>query len=167
MIEIFKNSVLFLFLILLQVIVINHIDVSIYMSPLIIVLFVLALPFKTPLWVLLIASFLLGLMVDMFMNTPGILSFSLVFVAYLRPFILNLLQPRDGYFSGSRPNVKDLGWIWYFQFSIIITFVFHLVYFIILGMSHDHLLVMIWKSIISTLFALAIIYLFQLLTTRN
>lgn len=167
MIEFIKHSFRFVALILLQVIVINNIEVSVLLNPMVIVLFIISLPFNTPKWMLLISAFLLGIIVDLFMNTPGILAFTSVLVAYLRPSILILLQPREGYFIGSSPQVSDLGWTWFLQFSIVLTFIFHLIYFIILGFSQDHFLLMLWKSIISTFFSLLVIFLFQLFTVKK
>lgn len=167
MIEILKNIFRFIGLILLQVLVFNRIEISEFLSPMIIVAFVLSLPFTTPKWVLLVSSFFLGLSADIFMNTPGILSFSLVTIAYFRPFALQFLQPRDGYSIGSTPAVSDLGWNWFFQFSIILTVIFHFLYFVILGFSQDNFLVMIWKTIISSAFTLFFIFFFQLLSIKK
>lgn len=167
MIEIVKNLIRFIVLILLQVIVFNNIDISIFLNPIIIVLFIISLPFNTPKWVLLVSAFLLGLIIDLFLNTPGVLSFTAVFIAYTRPFLLSILQPREGYFIGATPSVADLGWSWYFQYSLINTVAFHLLYFLILGVSQENFLIILWKTIISSIFTLAIIFLFQLFSIKK
>ena len=167
MIEIIKNTIRFILLILLQVWVFNRIDISLFLSPMIIVSFILFLPFPTHKWILLVASFFLGLIVDIFMNTPGILSFTAVFVAYIRPVVLRILQPRDGYVINTSPRVSDLGWNWFFQYSTILTFVFHLIYFIILGFSQDNFLVILWKTIISSAFTLLFIFMSQIFSTQK
>ena len=167
MIEILYNLIRFVVLVLLQIVVLNNIDISIFLNPIIIVLFIISLPFNTPKWVLLVTSFLLGLIVDMFLNTPGFLSFTSVFIAYVRPFLLRLLQPREGYFIGASPSISDLGWNWFLQFSVINTVAFHLLYFIILGVSQENFLIILWKTIISSLFTLVIIFLFQLFSIKK
>ncbi len=167
MIEVVKNIIRFFILLLLQIVVLNNIDISVFLSPMIIVLFVILLPFNTPKWILLISTFLMGIILDLFMNTPGIVSFALVFLAYSRPVILRLLRPREGYVIGAIPGVKDLGWNWFFQYSLIMTSFFHFLYFMILGISQENFLFIIWKTIISSLFTLLVIYLFQLFSIKK
>lgn len=167
MVEIIKNIVRFIILALLQVIVFNNIDISIFLSPMVFVLFIILLPFNTPKWLLLLSSFFIGLSIDMFMNTPGILSFSAVLIAYSKPLILELIRPREGYLIGALPRIQDLGWSWFLRYSAIMTVLFHLVYFIILGFSQENFLITLWKTIISSLFTMSIILLSQLFSIKK
>ena len=167
MIEIIKNGIRFLVLLLLQVAIFNRIEISVFLSPMIIVMFIISLPFTSPKSIILISSFFLGLFVDIFMNTPGILSFTAVLIAYIRSFVLLTLEPREGYFIGSSPKAVDLGWNWFFQYSIILTIFFHFIYFIILGLGQDNFLIMIWKTIISSAFTLFFVFLYQLIAIKK
>jgi hypothetical protein len=167
MIDFFKNTIRFILLVLIQVVLINQIEVTVFLSPMIIVFFLIALPLTTPNWLLLLASFVMGLTVDSFMNTPGITSFALVLAAFIRPFVLRVNQPRDGYQVGDAPSASHLGWGWYLKYSSLLVIVFHLSYFIILGFGQDNALVMIWKTLVSSLFTLVIIFLFQLFSLKN
>lgn len=162
MIDLLKNTARFILLVLIQIVLINKIEITVFLSPMIVVFFIVALPLSTPNWVLLVSAFLIGIFVDFFMNTPGISSFAMVMVAFIRPFVLRVNQPRDGYQVGDRPAVRDLGWQWYLKYSTILVFVFHLVYFVILGFGQDNILVMIWKTILSSLFVVLLVFLFQL-----
>ena len=96
-----RNLLRFAVLVLVQVLILNNIQISGYLNPYVYVLFVLLLPFETPNWLLLVVAFLLGLSIDLFSQTPGIHAFATVFMAFFRPFILNVLSPRDGYGCGS------------------------------------------------------------------
>ena len=167
MIEIVKNIVRFVVLILVQVLVFNRIEISNFLSPMIIVYFLIAMPFNTHKSLLLIASFLMGIIIDMFMNTMGILSFTFVLIAYFRPLILQIIQPRDGYALGDLPKAKDLGWLWFIKYSTILIVFFHLVYFIIIGFSQDNLLIMLWKTIISSAFTLLFIIIIQVFSYKQ
>jgi len=164
MIDILKNFFRLLALILLQVLVFNRIEISMFLSPMIMVLFIISAPFTNHKWLILISSFALGLSVDLFMNTPGILSFTAVAIAYIRPFVLRALQPREGYAINDRPKAVDLGWAWFSRYAVILTVLFHLLYFIILAFSQDNFLIIIWKTIISSAFTLIFIFIFQLLS---
>ncbi len=167
MVEILKNTFRLLGIVLIQIFVFNRIEISTFISPMIIVMFILYIPFTSHKWLILIVSFILGLSVDFFMNTPGILSFTSVMTAYIRPFVLRLLQPRDGYSINSGPKVVDLGWNWYFQYATILTVFFHLIYFIILGFSQDKFLIIVGKTILSSVFTLIFIFLSQLFSAKK
>ena len=54
--QILTFTLLFLFLIALQVLVLNNIQLGGYLNPYLYVLFVLLLPFDTPKWLLLIVA---------------------------------------------------------------------------------------------------------------
>ena len=167
MIEIVKNIIRFVVLILLQVLVFNRIEISIFLSPMILVYFLIAMPFTTHKSLLLISSFFMGIIVDMFMNTMGILSFTFVLIAYFRPFILQIIQPRDGYALADLPRAVDLGWAWFMKFATILTVFFHLIYFVIIGFSQDNFLIMLWKTIISSAFTLLFIIIIQVFSHKQ
>ncbi len=167
MIEFYRNIARFLVLILTQIVLLNQIEISVFFNPIIVVFLVLAFPFDMPKWFALLLSFIMGLIVDAFMNTPGITSFALVTTAYFRPFVLQIIQPRGSYQSSDRPNVDSLGWNWYIKYSVVLTVLFHLVYFIILGLGHDNALISLLKTIISAIFTIVLIFLLQLFTLRH
>ncbi len=162
MVNFIKYSIQFIALILLQVLILNNIQVSAFVNPIILIYFLIALPFDTPATLSLLLAFLLGITVDIFMNTPGILSFSLVFIAFIRPSVLRLMQNRDAYLPGSAPTIRTQGWKWYIYYSAILTVGFHWLYFSILDFSHLNFILIIWKTLLSSLITLLVIYLIQL-----
>ena len=83
-----KNIIRFVVLILVQVLVLNHINFFGYLDPYLYVLFILMLPFEIPGWMLLISAFLLGLGIDLFSGTSGIHTAASVFMAFCRPAML-------------------------------------------------------------------------------
>jgi len=66
-----KNAGRFIFLVLFQVWILNNLRVGGYINPYFYIYFVLLLPFSAPKWLLLVSSFLLGISIDLFMNTRG------------------------------------------------------------------------------------------------
>ena len=62
--QILNFTLLFVFLVLLQVLVLNNIQLSGYINPYFYVLFILLLPFETANWLLLILAFALGISID-------------------------------------------------------------------------------------------------------
>jgi hypothetical protein len=91
------------------------------------VLFILLLPIETLPVVVLFLAFFLGLSVDMFSNTIGMHASASVFMAFLRPSILRLLAPYDGYESGMQARVASLGVAWFIRYSMILILGHHLV----------------------------------------
>ena len=89
-----KNVLRFIFLIGIQVLVLNNVLFMNYINPYIYILFILLLPFDTARWLLLVLSFALGFSVDAFQNTMGLHAFSCVFIAFIRRPILYFLLPQ-------------------------------------------------------------------------
>jgi len=74
--------------------------------------FLLFLPIETPIVLLLGLGFGLGITMDIFLDTGGLYAAAAVLVAYLRPWVLRLLTPRDGYAASDSVNVHQMGWQW-------------------------------------------------------
>jgi rod shape-determining protein MreD len=126
-----RNIARFIVLIIAQLIIFNNIQFSGYINPYIYVLFVLLLPFETPKWALLASAFLLGLTMDLFSETLGMHTAATVFMAFLRPYVLNIISPRDGYESGTFPRVAYYGASWFIKYSFILILAHHMFLFYI------------------------------------
>ncbi|MFP2997413.1 rod shape-determining protein MreD [Spongiivirga sp. MCCC 1A20706] len=86
----FKYTGLFILLALAQVLVFNNIDFAGYIDPYIYVIFILLYPINSNQTLFIFVSFLLGLTVDMFLNSGGINAAACLFIAYIRPIVLKL-----------------------------------------------------------------------------
>lgn len=82
------NSVRFIVLVLVQVLIFNNINFLGYINPYPYILFIALFPVKSNRAIIILASFLLGLIVDMFLDSGGIHAAACVFIAYIRPVIL-------------------------------------------------------------------------------
>jgi hypothetical protein len=129
--QILTFTLLFLFLIALQVLVLNNIQLGGYLNPYLYVLFVLLFPFDTPKWLLLIVAFALGFGVDLFSSTMGMHTMAIVFMAFLRPGVLKLIAPRDGYDASQKPGLQDFDFRWFLTYASILTFAHHFLLFFI------------------------------------
>lgn len=157
----------FFLLVLLQVLVLNNIQFSGYINPYMYILFILVLPFETPGWLLLVSGFLLGISIDLFANTPGMHASATVFVAFLRPHVLKLIAPRDGYEGGEKPGIKDLGLEWFLKYSIVITVAHHLFLFYIEVFRFAGFFHTMGRVLLSSIFTLILIVLSQYLFYRR
>lgn len=163
-----KNLGLFLFLIFLQVFLLNNISLTKFGLNLnFYVLLILILPFEIRGWVLLLTAFFLGLSLDIFADTGGINSASLLFVAFLRPSILKILNPRDGYLPSTKPGIFNYGILWFLKYSFILVFIHNLMYWLFINFSFSNFFLTLYKAILSTLYVLILIFLSQFLFGKN
>lgn len=109
----------FLLLLLLQVLVLNHIHIAGYATPMPYVYFLLLLPSDTPRWVYIILGFVLGLLVDVFTDTPGMASASMCFTALIVPPLLQVFSPADNEDEAFLPSVRSMGW-WKFLLLVVL-----------------------------------------------
>ena len=66
-----------------------------------------------------------------FSNTMGMHAAACVFMAYVRPTVLRIMAPRDGYETESSPSVKELGFTWFLIYAATLTFIHHFILFYI------------------------------------
>ena len=90
-----RHIALFILLVLLQVLVLNHIHLFGVATPLLYIYFILSMRRDYPRWALLVWAFALGLLTDTFQNTPGVGAASLTLLAFLRPNLLQLFITRE------------------------------------------------------------------------
>jgi rod shape-determining protein MreD len=79
------NILRFILLLALQVIIFNRIDLFGFINPYPYILFILLYPVNGNKAGLLLSSFLMGLLLDMFLNSGGSHAVACVSLAYLRP----------------------------------------------------------------------------------
>ncbi|WP_282136522.1 rod shape-determining protein MreD [Seonamhaeicola maritimus] len=82
------NIIRFIALVLVQVIIFNNINFLGYINPYVYILFIAFFPVKNNRLVLILVSFILGLSIDMFLDSGGIHAGASVFIAYVRPLLL-------------------------------------------------------------------------------
>jgi rod shape-determining protein MreD len=171
-----KNILRFCIVMLLQVLILNKISLRWWSEPsgfpvfipYIYPLFVLLLPFETPVWALLILGFISGITVDTFMNTAGMHACAMVLMAYLRTNVLNALLPRNLVeYSGMQPSTKTMGWMPFLVYSAFLIIIHHLVYFTIEMWSFASFGVLLLKILASTITSMLFIIAYLLLFTRQ
>lgn len=163
----YRNIGRFIVLVLIQVLILDNIQFSGYVNPFIYVLFILLLPFETPNWLIILSGFVLGLTIDLFSNTIGMHAFATVFMAFLRPYVLKILEPHDGYESGTFPRLYYFGFTWFLSYSIILVFSHHLFLFYIEVFRFTDFFRTLIRVILSVLFSMVIILLSQYFIFRK
>jgi hypothetical protein len=162
-----ENIFRFFILILIQVLVFDNIMLGGYLNPYFYILFILLLPFETPRWLLLLSGFLLGLSIDLFTNTLGMHTAATVFMAFMRPWVLSIFAPRDGYESDSLPRIHYYGISWFAAYTAILTLLHHLVLFYIEVFQFQEFLSTFLRVFLSTILSTSIIILSQFFIFRK
>jgi rod shape-determining protein MreD len=82
-----RYGIIIILLISLQLLLFNNIQFSGYINPYVYIMIVLLLPSTIPSWLLLIISFLTGLIIDLFMGSPGMHSSATLLAGFSRPYV--------------------------------------------------------------------------------
>lgn len=127
------------------------------------ILFILMLPIQLSHVMLMLVAFFTGLSVDLFYSTQGIHAAVSVLVAYMRPYLINLLTPRGGYDESVELSISSLGSRWFVTYASILIFVHHFTLFIIESIGFGNVLLLLGKTIASSIFTLVMVILAQYL----
>jgi hypothetical protein len=167
--DLVRNIIRFVLFILLQVYLLNKIPfLHQFIAPYIYYLFILWLPFSISRMGLLIVGFITGITLDFFMMTPGLHAAACVLIAYVRPFIINVLAPKDATgFSYREPSPKAMGWTPYLIYIFILTFLHHGYMVLLEWLSFGSVLHFIIKVIATTGISMLLIITAELLFPRR
>jgi len=159
--RILRFSLIFIILILLQVLLFNNIQFSGYVNPYIYIMIVLLLPVEIPAYLLLVISFFAGLIMDLFMGTPGMHTAATVLAGFIRPNALRLISPRDGYEANSNPSMSIYGFKWFFIYTVVIVLVHHTALFYLEVFRLTDFLRTFLRILLSSLFSITFILLIE------
>lgn len=162
-----RNIGIFLILVLIQILVFDNIQISGFIVPYVYVLLILLLPFDTPGWLLLIVGFVLGFTIDVFADTLGMHTIATTLMAFARPFVLDVIAPREGYEAGTKPRVAYYGLSWFFKYSGILIFIHNFVLFYIEIFRFGGFFSTLLRVILSTIITLLVIILSQFFVFRR
>ncbi len=159
---------MFVIVVLLQVMIVNNINAGVWgITPMLYTLFILALPFETPKWVLLVLGFFVGFVVDIFCDTPGLNAGASTVMAFARPWVLGMLAPRDGYENGTRPYLMQMGFLWYIYYSGLLVLIHHAAYFMLDAFGFDHFFKTLSQIVLTALFTEVLLVFSQYIAFRK
>lgn len=124
--------------------------------------FLLFLPISTPIVAQLLLGFVLGFTVDVFQDTGGLYAAAAVLTAYLRPWVLRLLTPRDGYDSADSVNIHQMGWQWMLVYLVLLIAVHHTAFFLLELGSFRVIGFTLAKILVSALYTTLVMLIVQL-----
>ena len=116
----------------------------------------------------MLLAFALGFALDSFTNTYGLHSAPCVLIAYIRPFLINLLISQEGAESNyNEPSIQSMGFTPYLTYVTILTFIHHTFLFFLQALQTGGYFYFLLKTLISTAISLVLIFLIELLFVRK
>ena len=147
---------LFAILILLQVLVFNQISVFGLATPFLYIYFLLKLPMGRNVFYVIIMGFLMGIIIDIFLDTPGINAAATTFVAALRKPLLRFFFTKEE-FENFVPGIYTaLGP--FIRFTILSVVIHQTVLFGLEAFSLFNLDVLILRLVSSILLTIVLIF---------
>lgn len=146
------NIARFILLLAAQVLLFNRIDLFGYVNPFPYVLFIILYPVNGNKTGLLVASFLLGLLLDMFWNSGGVHAAACVILAYYRPVIFKFSFGLS--YEYQTVKLNDVVTPERFSFILIAVVIHHFVLFILEVFKISFVWNILLRTVLSTFFTI-------------
>ncbi|MDC3274867.1 rod shape-determining protein MreD [Flavobacteriaceae bacterium] len=148
----FSNIIRFIALVLLQVLICNQINFLGSINPYIYILFILIYPVKNNRLSFILISFVLGILIDIFMDTGGAHAAASVTIAYMRPVFLKFSFGAAYEYQAIKFNDADLlPRVIYFTLLILIH---HFILFILIIFDNSKAGMVVSNALSTGLFTL-------------
>lgn len=163
--ETLVNIVRFISLVLVQVLILDHINFLGYINPYLYPLFILVFPLTGNKGLLIFLSFILGLSIDMFSDSGGIHAAASVFIAWIRPVVLKYSFGVSYQLNTLKISTAPLSK----QIVYIISMVLfhHLVLFSMEIFNASHILLILKSTLFSGIFSVVLMVCSILLFSRK
>jgi rod shape-determining protein MreD len=161
------NLIRFVVLVLLQVFLLKNFSLYNLSVPYLYILFILLLPFETPNLLLFLLSFLLGLSIDMFYDTPGLHAASCVVLALVRVLFISVTVQKDGFDNEPEPTLGNMGFRWFFTYAALLILIHHFFLFNLEVFRLDEIQYTLLRFISSAAFTLFLILISSFLFYRR
>jgi hypothetical protein len=163
----FKRLIIYFFLVLIlglvQVLLLKNVALFGIAFCFVYLLTILSFPTTISHISLLLISFGIGLLIDIFYDTLGMHALATTFLAFLRPFWLKIISPIGGYDDATDPSISEMGIGWFLTYSLPLVFAFCVVFFLVDQWGTGGVLNVLNKSLFSTIFTVILAIIVQLL----
>lgn len=148
------NLARFILLLAAQILIFNNINFLGYINPFPYILFIILYPVNGNKYGLLIASFLLGLTMDMFCNSGGVHAASCTLLAFMRPYLFRFSFGLSYEYQTVRIN--DVLTPERFSFIFLAVVIHHFSLFLLEVFSYSSIWNILLRTLVSTLFTIII-----------
>ncbi len=167
--DLVKNILRLIIFLGIQVFILNKIPfIHQFVIPYLYFLFILWLPFAIPRSGLLVIAFFTGLLLDYFTHRPGTHAAVCVLIAYIRPFMISILIPKNTQeFNYREPSPKAFGWAPYTVYVLVLTLLHHTYLTLLQWLQFGTFLQFLMKVVATTAISLLLIFTTELLFPRK
>lgn len=167
--DLVRNTIRFILFILVQYYVLFQIrPLHEFVVPYIYYLYVLWLPFSMGRMSLMLLSFLFGLTLDYFTQTPGLHAAACTLIAYLRGFVVNIMIPQEGAEQNYKsPSPVSMGWAPYTIYVLVLTLLHHTYLVFLEWLQFGSFLFFLGKVLATTGISLMLVLITELLFFRK
>ena len=162
---VFTNIVRFIVLVLVQALVLNNINFLGYINPYIYILFILLFPIKNNRILFIFLSFLLGLSVDLFLDSGGVNAAASVTIAYIRPQFLKLVF--GAAYEHQTVKLSQTEFSQRLTYFVFLTLIHHLILFSLEVFNVSYTLIILKKTLFSSIFTIILCLLLTLLFSKK
>ncbi|MDE6267092.1 MAG: rod shape-determining protein MreD [Muribaculaceae bacterium] len=149
--------VMFIILVLAQAVVFNHLTLWGVAIPLVFIYWILSLPVTTDSILMLSLSFIMGLTVDVFSDTPGQNALACTILAGVRKPVFRLYFPREEDLTNPEPSSVSLGPAVYMKYVITLTALYCTIFFLIESFTFFNLWRLVLQIVCSTILTFILI----------
>ena len=157
------NLLRFFLLVFIQVFLLKNITVYNLATPYLYILFILLLPFETPNILLFALSFIIGLTIDAFYDTPGLHAAACVLMAFVRILFISVTVQKDGFDNEPEPTLSIMGFRWFFTYVLVLTLFHHFFLFNLESFRFSELQYMLSRFLLSSVFTVSLVLISGLL----
>jgi rod shape-determining protein MreD len=146
------NILRFIALVFIQVFLLKNVSLYNLSTPYLYILFILLLPFETPNILLFALSFILGLTIDAFYDTPGLHTTACVLLAFVRILFISITVQKEGFDNEPEPTLSIMGFRWFFTYALILTLFHHFFLFILEVFRFSEIQYTLGRAVLSSVF---------------
>ena len=150
----FVNIFRFILLLAVQIIIFNNMNFLGYISPFPYILFIILYPVNGNKYGILFASFLLGIIMDMFSNSGGIHTTACLILAYYRPYLFKFSFGLS--YEYQTVKLNDVLTPERFSFILLSVLIHHFVLFVLEAFEITFFWDVLIRTLLSTIFTIII-----------
>ncbi len=163
--QIALNITRFILLLLAQVLLFSKLNLLGYLNPMVYVLFFYWYPLRVNRSLFMVVSFLLGFLIDIFLDTMAINAFASLTVAYLRPLLLRVIYGNNHDFQTF--NYGNTTLLQRISFLTALVLIHHSIFFTIEILSFSHFGLILRKVVLNGVLTIFICVLLNTVLARE
>lgn len=157
--NIFKYILLFVSLVLLQVLILNRVSFLGYAVPFAYIYFIIKLPIGYNRSLSTLLGFLLGIIIDVFCNTPGINAAAATFIGFICRPVQSLFFMMDDY-KEQTPSMRLLGSS-FSRFTVFMILAHHIALISLESFSYFNFKLILIRILVSAILTFILIFAFE------